>query len=116
MTNIPFQAIDWSSIEKTEHKGETGTAFRQTLQFDGLSIRMVEYAPGYLADHWCRKGHIVYFLEGAFVSELQNGSSMTLSKGMMYTVSGDLSAHRSVSSAGVRLLIIDADFLKLPTT
>jgi hypothetical protein len=112
MYNIPFQTIDWSAVEKTEHKGETGTAYWQTLQFGGLRMRMVEYTKGYLADHWCQKGHIVHCLEGEFVSELQNGEEFTLTKGMTYIVSDDLSSHRSVSADGVKLLIIDGDFLK----
>ncbi|TKC06513.1 hypothetical protein FA048_14965 [Pedobacter polaris] len=112
MSNIPFQTIDWSKIEKTEHKGETGTSFWQTLQFDGLRIRLVTYAAGYLADHWCQKGHIVYCLEGEFVSELKNGEAFSLTKGMSYIVSDDLSSHRSISKNGVKLLIIDGDFLK----
>jgi hypothetical protein len=67
---IPFQAIDWTSIPRTEFKGAKGVAFWQTLQLQGLRIRIVEYSPGYLADHWCQKGHIVQCLEGEFVSEL----------------------------------------------
>ncbi|HSC37529.1 MAG TPA: DHCW motif cupin fold protein [Chitinophagaceae bacterium] len=112
MYNIPFQAIDWASIEKTEHKGDTGTAFWQTLLLDGLRIRLVEYSKGYFADHWCRKGHIVYCLEGEFVSELESGERFTLSKGMSYVVSDDLSSHRSSSANGVKLLIIDGHFLQ----
>ena len=49
MSNIPFQTINWELIEKIEHKGETGVAFWQTIQFDGLRIRLVEYSSGYLA-------------------------------------------------------------------
>lgn len=112
MSHIPFQTIDWANIERTEHPGETGTAFWQTLQLGGLRIRRVDYSAGYLADHWCRKGHIVHCLEGEFVSELENGESVTLSKGMTYVVSDELSSHRSVSAQGVQLLIIDGDFLK----
>ena len=112
MYSIPFQTIDWTSVEKTEHKGERGTAFWQILQFGGLRMRIVEYSKGYLADHWCQKGHIVHCLEGEFVSELQNGEEFTLTKGMTYIVSDDLSSHRSVSANGVKLLIIDGDFLK----
>ena len=110
--NIPFQTIDWTSIEKTEHTGETGTSFWQTMQYDGLRVRIVEYSKGYLADHWCQKGHIVHCLEGEFVSELQNGERFVLTKGMTYIVSDELSSHRSISSDGVKLLIIDGDFLK----
>ncbi|GHM98944.1 hypothetical protein WSM22_04340 [Cytophagales bacterium WSM2-2] len=112
MYTIPFQSIDWSAIEKTEHKGETGTAFWQTLILDGLRVRLVEYSKNYLADHWCAKGHIVYCLEGEFVSELQNGEKFTLAKGMSYIVSDDLSLHRSSTQNGVKLLIIDGHFLK----
>jgi RimJ/RimL family protein N-acetyltransferase len=111
--NIPFESIDWSGIEKTEHKGETGTSWWQTVHFGGLRLRIVEYSPGYLADHWCRKGHIVHCLQGAFVSELQDGRTIALSEGGTYIVSDEMSSHRSVSESGVRLLIIDGDFLKL---
>ena len=110
--NIPFQTIDWSNIEKTEHKGDTGTATWQTLQYNGLRIRMVEYSANYKANHWCQKGHIVYCLAGSFVSEMENGESYTLSQGMSYIVSDDVSSHRSITEEGVTLLIIDGDFLQ----
>lgn len=111
--NIPFQVIDWTKIDKTEHKGDTGLAYWQTAQFEGLRIRIVEYTKGYLADHWCQKGHIVHCLEGEFISELQNGEKYALTKGMTYVVTDDLSSHRSFSENGVKLLIIDGDFLKI---
>jgi quercetin dioxygenase-like cupin family protein len=110
--NIPFQTIDWALIPKTEHPGETGTAFWQTLQFDALRIRIVEYSAGYLADHWCKKGHIVHCLEGEVCSELQDGGKTMLKKGMTYVVSDELSSHRSSTTEGVKLLIIDGDFLR----
>jgi hypothetical protein len=112
LMNIPFQTIDWSTIPKTVHAGETGTACWQTIQFPGLRVRIVEYSPGYLADHWCQKGHIVHCLEGAFISEFENGERMSLTQGMTYIVSDDLSSHRSISANGVKLMIIDGDFLK----
>ena len=108
---IPFQTIDWSAIPAMEYKGETGTAFWQTLQFSALRVRIVEYTSGYLADHWCTKGHIVHCLEGAFTSELSDGSNFELKKGMTYVVSDGMSSHRSVSSDGVKLLIVDGSFL-----
>jgi mannose-6-phosphate isomerase class I len=110
--NIPFQTIDWTLIPKTEYKGESGTAFWQTIQFHGFRMRIVEYSKGYLADHWCQKGHIVYCLEGEFTSELQDGKEFILKKGMSYVVSDYLSSHRSISKNGVKLMIIDGDFLK----
>lgn len=109
--SIPFQSVDWETIPRTVHIGARGTAWWQTLQYKGLRIRLVEYSTDYLADHWCQKGHIVYCLEGEFTSELEDGRNFRLSKGMMYVVSDDLSSHRSVSAGGVRLLIIDGDFL-----
>ncbi|MBL7936307.1 MAG: DHCW motif cupin fold protein [Bacteroidia bacterium] len=112
MSNIPFQTIDWTSIEKVEYKGETGTAFWQTIEFAGLRIRLVEYSKGYLADHWCQKGHIVHCLEGAFITELKKGEKINLLKGETYVVSDELSSHRSFSENGVKLLIIDGEFLK----
>lgn len=112
MTNIPFQTIDWNKVERTEHKGETGVAYGQTIQLEDIRIRMIEYSAGYLADHWCQKGHIVHCLEGDFISELETGEAFLLTKGMTYIVSDDLSSHRSVSKNGVKLLIIDGAFLK----
>ena len=111
--NYPFQTIDWSSVPQTEHKGEAGTAFWQTIQLPGLRIRLVEYTKGYIADHWCPKGHIVHCLEGEFVSELRSGEEYLLKKGMSYVVSDELSIHRSKTVDGVKLLIIDGDFLKI---
>jgi mannose-6-phosphate isomerase class I len=112
MTAIPFQTIDWNEITKTEHTGETGIACWQTLQLGGLRIRKVTYTENYIADHWCQKGHIVHCLEGNFISELGNGQKFELSKGMTYVVSDDVSSHRSITTKGVELLIIDGDFLK----
>jgi quercetin dioxygenase-like cupin family protein len=109
---IPFEIIDWAKVEKTEYKGKTGTSFWQVLQYNGLRIRMVEYSKGYFANHWCQKGHIVHCLEGEFISELETGERDTISKGMMYVVSDGASSHRSTSENGVKLLIIDGDFLK----
>lgn len=110
--NIPFQTIDWSKIQRTVHQGETGTAFWQTVQLSGLRIRVVEYTAGYLADHWCRKGHIVHCLEGRFTSESADGHHSELAEGMTYVVTDEMSSHRSLTKSGVKLLIIDGDFLK----
>src|SRR5512138_3671418 len=110
--NIPFQTIDWAAIPRVEYKGETGSAYWQTVQFPGLRIRIVEYSKDYVADHWCQKGHIVHCLEGEFVSELRDGNKFVLTNGSTYVVTDGLSSHRSVSENGVKLMIIDGDFLK----
>lgn len=111
--NIPFRTIDWKTIPRTQHNGETGLAWWQTAQFPGLRIRIVEYSKGYLADHWCKKGHIVHCLEGQFISELESGDKFSLNSGMTYVVSDELSSHRSYTEKGVKLLIIDGDFLRM---
>jgi hypothetical protein len=112
MSAISFQTIDWANIEKVEYPGENGIACWQTIQFPGLRIRMVEYSQGYIADHWCKKGHIVHCVAGSFTSKLQSGEQFFLSAGMSYVVSDDLSSHKSVTETGVTMLIIDGDFLK----
>lgn len=112
---IPFQSIDWAEVSKVAYPGAEGVAYWQVIQFEGLRLRIVEYSAGYLADHWCQKGHVVYCLEGSFISELADQSRVELTKGMSYVVSDDLSSHRSMTSEGVKLLIIDGDFLKYKT-
>jgi hypothetical protein len=110
---IPFQIIDWANIAKVTSAGAIGQATSQTLQLPGLRIRQVHYGPGYLADHWCQRGHIVHCLKGSFTTEMETGESHTLTAGMSYVVSDDLSSHRSFSQDGVELLIVDGDFLGL---
>ena len=108
----PFRVIDWDQVARTEHKGERGVAYWRTLEWSGLRVRIVEYSAGYLADHWCQKGHIVHCLEGEVVTEQENGDRITLSPGMTYVVSDELSSHRSVAKNKAKFLIIDGDFLK----
>jgi len=112
-SNIPFQNIDWSKVPKTEYQGETGVAYWQTIQFDGLRVRLVEYSKNYIADHWCRKGHIVHCLRGKVTTEFEDGGNRALETGMTYVVTDELSSHRSVTKNGALLLIIDGNFLKL---
>ncbi len=111
--NIAFQLTDWDKISTTKYKGETGIAYWKTVQFDGLRIRMIEYSKNYKADHWCEKGHIIYCIEGEMDTELADGRVFKLSEGMTYQVSDELSSHRTSSVNGVKLFIVDGDFLKL---
>src|ERR1700733_7656586 len=112
MKKISFQLIDWSSIPKTLNHGETGRCSLQMIEYPGLRIRMVEYSAGYLADHWCQKGHIVYCIEGEVINEQENGDQFILKQGMSYIVTDCMSSHRSRSENKVKLFIIDGDFLK----
>lgn len=98
---------------KSRIKGQTGNAYWQTIQLGGLRIRLVEYSKGYLADHWCQKGHIVHCVEGSLITELSTGEKLHLQQNQAYVVSDELSSHRSFSENGVKLLIIDGEFLKL---
>ncbi|HEY9216081.1 MAG TPA: DHCW motif cupin fold protein [Ancylobacter sp.] len=63
LPDLPFTITDWSQLPATEHAGETGHALWRTQDIDGVRVRMVEYSPGYLADHWCDKGHILLVLK-----------------------------------------------------
>jgi quercetin dioxygenase-like cupin family protein len=107
LLDIPFGITDWSGIERTEHKGETGSAFWRTRIFGDIRVRMVEYSPGYSADHWCSKGHILLCLEGELVTELEDGRRFTLKPGMSYQVADGVEPHKSHTGPGARLFIVD---------
>ena len=107
MKNIPFGITDWSEITPTEHKGETGIALWHTQQFDTIRVRMVEYSAGYMADHWCSKGHILFCMEGELHTELADGRTFTLTTGTSYQVADNAEAHRSYTSSGAKLFIVD---------
>jgi hypothetical protein len=107
MRGIPFGTTDWSSIERTEHKGERGAAYWRTRDFGDIRVRMVEYTPGYLADHWCEKGHILLCVEGELHTELKDGRTFTLKPGTSYQVADGRDAHRSSTETGATLFIVD---------
>lgn len=107
MSSIPFGTTDWSSVERTEHRGERGLAYWRTRQFGAVRVRMVEYTPGYLADHWCEKGHIVLCTDGELCTQLKDGRIFTLRPGMSYQVADHADAHRSYTDVGATLFIVD---------
>jgi hypothetical protein len=107
LKNIPFEVFDLENIPPEEHAGVTGKALWKTVQRGNVRMRIVEYTPGYLADHWCEKGHAVYVLEGTFVSELKDGRKDTLTQGMCFLVADNVDAHRAYTENGVKLLIVD---------
>ena len=107
MNDISFGTTDWSAIERTEHKGETGCAYWRTQTFGGIRVRMVDYTPGYLADHWCGKGHILFCLEGELHTELEDGRTFVLTPGMSYQVADNAEPHRSSTATGAKLFIVD---------
>ena len=107
MKDIPFGITDWSKIAPIEHRGETGTATWRTCQFGDIRVRRVDYSPGYRADHWCSKGHILLCLEGEMHIELQDGRTLALSAGASYQVADNVEPHRSFTAAGAKLFIVD---------
>jgi quercetin dioxygenase-like cupin family protein len=111
MDAFAFGTTDWSQVERTEHKGETGTAFWRTQYFgDGdrrVRVRMVEYSPGYLADHWCKKGHVLFCLDGELETTLEDGRQFVLRPGMSYQVGDDAEPHQSRTTKGATLFIVD---------
>jgi hypothetical protein len=107
MSGIPFATTDWSQVAVTEHKGTTGTAYWRTREFGGIRARMVEYTPGYCADHWCAKGHILLCLEGALHTELQDGRTFDLTPGTSYQVADHAEPHLSSTAIGAKLFIVD---------
>ena len=107
MTDIPFGTTDWAQIEATEHAGITGKAYWRTQHFGGIRVRMVEYTPGYVSDHWCVKGHILLCIAGSMETELEDGRTFTLSPGISYQVADNAEAHRSRTEEGAKLFIVD---------
>lgn len=107
MNGIAFGTTDWSAIPRTEHKGETGVAYWRVQTFGGIRVRMVEYTPGYEADHWCNKGHILLCLDGELNTELADGRVFTLKPGMSYQVADNAEAHKSITTVGAKLFIVD---------
>lgn len=104
---VPFETTDWDAVPATEHPGETGVARWRTRQLGDVRVRMVEYSPGYLADHWCKKGHVLLCLDGELHTELEDGRTFVLSAGMSYEVGDDVAPHRSSAPAGATLFIVD---------
>jgi len=107
LEHIPFQTTDWASLAPTLHPGAPGTATWRTKQHGDVRVRLVEYSPGYVADHWCDKGHILLVLEGELRTELKDGRVVVLKPGMSYEVADGAAPHRSTTAAGARLFIVD---------
>lgn len=105
--DVPFNTVDWSKIEATKHPGVTGEALWRTFEMGNIRVRMVEYTPGYMADHWCSKGHVLLVMEGELVTELSDGRKFTLTPGVSYQVADDANPHRSYTEKGAKLFIVD---------
>ena len=107
MRDMPFETVDWTKVEPEEHPGESGVAVWRTRRLGEVRVRMVEYSPGYLADHWCDKGHILLCLEGRLDTETTDGRKFVLTPGVSYQVADHAEAHRSSTDVGAKLFIVD---------
>ena len=107
IADVPFTTIDWSAVPVTTHPGTTGTATWRTFEAGNIRVRMVEYSPGYLADHWCERGHVLLVLEGELLTELKDGRSFTLKPMQSYQVADGTAPHRSRTATGAKLFIVD---------
>lgn len=107
LAGFDFASTLWSSISPERHAGESGEALWRTQNFGDIRVRMVEYTPGYVADHWCRKGHVLLVIRGELTTVLDTGESVVLSEGQSYQVADDSTAHRSSTETGATLFIVD---------
>lgn len=107
MSDIPFGTTDWSQVPVSKHPGSSGVATWRTCAFGAIRVRMVEYSAGYVADHWCEKGHILLCLDGQLDTDLADGRCVTLLPGMSYQVADGAQGHRSRTERGARLFVVD---------
>ena len=107
MMALPMSITDWTQVAPTTHPGKTGFALWRTQCFGDIRVRMVEYSPGYVADHWCSKGHVILCLSGALDIELGNGKQLDLQQGQSYHVGDGDPPHRSSTGVGAKLFIVD---------
>jgi hypothetical protein len=107
MVEPAFGLTDWSQVERVQKTADSGQVLWQTQQFGDVRVRMVEYTPGYVSDHWCTKGHVLLCMEGELVTELEDGRTFTLTPGVSYQVADNAEPHRSTSPKGAKLFIVD---------
>lgn len=107
IADIPFGIIDWNSVDVTKQTGIEGFGYRRTVQVGEICMQKVEYTPGYIADHWCLKGHILFVVEGTLLMQFQDGREFELAAGTSYYLADNTSPHRSVTNTGVKLIIVD---------
>jgi quercetin dioxygenase-like cupin family protein len=107
MLEPSFVVTDWSTVDRVEKTAEEGQVFWRTREFGAVRVRTVEYSPGYVADHWCTKGHVLFCVEGELITELKDGRVFTLTPGMSYAVGDNAEPHRSTAPRGATLFIVD---------
>jgi hypothetical protein len=107
LNGFPFTVVDWHQVEAQVTPGEVGHAEQKVMNFGAVRVRQVTYSPGYVSDHWCQKGHVLLCISGELNTRLLDGREFTLRSGMSYQVSDRAEAHRSSTSTGATLCIVD---------
>ncbi len=108
ISGVPFTVTDWDRIPAVEHPGETGTSRWRTVETGPLRARVVDYSPGYRADHWCPRGHVLWVIEGGLTVELKDGGLHSLEKGMSFqSGDDDLNPHLAYTETGATVFIVD---------
>ncbi|WP_313653576.1 DHCW motif cupin fold protein [Pantoea sp.] len=105
--NLPFGLTHWDQVEERVYPGDQGQATWRTVMFNQIRVRMVDYSPGYVADHWCTKGHILLCMAGELHTELADGRRFVLTPGVSYQVADNAEPHRSSTSTGATLFVVD---------
>ncbi len=106
---MPEAVIEWSRVAAERIPGAQGVAEVRVRQVGQVRVRLVDYGPGYLADHWCSKGHVIHLIAGTLEIEHEDGTpAVRLASGMSwYVADGEGSAHRVRSQMGARVFIVD---------
>ncbi|MFN0012812.1 MAG: DHCW motif cupin fold protein [Phycisphaerales bacterium] len=105
--HVPFTAIEWGTAPRVEQTAQTGRAWWRTVEAGNIRVRMVEYSPGYAADHWCGRGHVVLVLKGELFTRLKDGREFVTRAGECWMVSDGDGEHRSTAKDGAVLFIVD---------
>lgn len=105
---IPFVVINWNEIASTKHRGKSGKALWRTFEEGNIRVRMVDYPPGYVSDHWCSRGHVLLVLTGELSLELMDGRKFTLQSESSFQVEDDeANPHRPTTELGASVFIVD---------
>lgn len=108
LVDVPYALIDWQNVESAEVKGITGNAFWKTKKFNDLRIRIIEKSPGYRADHYCKKGHVIYVIEGEMEIYFENDEKFSVSTGQTVFLGDDPEfGHCTFTEKGIKYFIID---------
>jgi quercetin dioxygenase-like cupin family protein len=106
--SVPFSITEWGKVPPEEKAGETGVSYWQIFEQGNLRVRMVEYSPGFRADHWCSKGHVLLVLEGELVLKLKDGQEFIFAARTSFQVEDDeKNPHMVYTEKGAKVFIVD---------